>query len=352
MARRVALTVSGTIPADLSSAVAEGRRPRADYVLLADRLDADLLDYRAAQQNSGLLGRLIRRLGGDNLLLAWTCYRSRKRYDTILTDGEQVGIPYAALSWLSRRRNRPAHAMIVHIMSVPKKVAVFKALFLDRRVDKLIVYSSAQRDFAMNKLHTAPRDVYLTSFMVDTEFFSLERVVPKQRAMICTAGLEFRDYDTMVEAVRDLDVEVVIAAASPWSKRASSVGERSLPSNITVCKLNLYELRQLYADALFVVVPLRESQFQAGVTTILEAMAMSKAVVCSRTAGQTDVVVDGETGLYVPPGDVSSLRTAIRALLDDPATAQRLGRSARDWVVGNAEVAIYAERLAEVVLGR
>jgi glycosyltransferase involved in cell wall biosynthesis len=240
--------------------------------------------------------------------------------------------------------------MIVHIMSVRKKVVVFKALCLRKRVDRMFVYATRQRDLAVATLRMRPAQVQLTSFMVDTEFFSTERVEPNQRRMICAAGLEFRDYDTLVEAVRDLDVEVVIAAASPWSKRTSDVGAEALPTNVTLCKLSLFELRQLYADALFVVVPLRESDFQAGVTTILEAMAMSKAVVCTKTAGQTDVLVDGDTGLYVKPGDVKALRSAICSLLDNPTESRRLGRGGRRWVVANADISIYVDRLARFVL--
>jgi glycosyltransferase involved in cell wall biosynthesis len=233
-------------------------------------------------------------------------------------------------------------------MSVRKKVIVFNALGLRRRVDRMFVYSSWQREFAVQKLRMRPEHVQLTSFMVDTEFFAVERVTPAPRRMICAAGLEFRDYDTLVEAVRDLDVEVVIAAASPWSKRPSAVGG-ALPANVTVCKLTLFDLRQLYADSRFVVVPLLETEFQAGVTTILEAMAMSKPVVVTKTSGQTDVVVHGETGLYVDPGDVNALRDSIRLLLDDPSEAGRLGVAGREWVVANAEVTLYADRLAAAV---
>jgi glycosyltransferase involved in cell wall biosynthesis len=348
--RRTALTVSGTIPPDLQAAVAEQRRPRVDYQLLADRLGADLIDYTEARHRAGRLAKLIRRFAGDNALLAWTCFKSRKHYRAIVTDGEQVGIPYAALSWFGSRSSGPTHSMIVHIMSVRKKVILFKGLCLKRRIDRMFVYASRQREFAVTTLHMRPEQVRLTSFMVDTEFFSTERVVPHQRRMICAAGLEFRDYDTLVEAVRDLDVEVVIAAASPWSKRTSDVGAAALPTNVTLCKLSLFELRQLYADALFVVVPLHESDFQAGVTTILEAMAMSKAVVCSRTAGQTDVIVAGDSGLYVKPGDVQELRNTICTLLDDPAESQRLGEGGRRWVVANADISIYADRIARAVL--
>src|SRR4029079_18427261 len=107
--KRVVITVSGTISPDLLSSIEAGQRPRADYVVLADRLGADLIDYAEAQRRAGPIGRVIRQLAGNNALAAWTCFRSRKRYDAIFTDGEQVGIPYAAFCWFSRRESRPKH---------------------------------------------------------------------------------------------------------------------------------------------------------------------------------------------------------------------------------------------------
>jgi glycosyltransferase involved in cell wall biosynthesis len=164
--------------------------------------------------------------------------------------------------------------------------------------------------------------------------------------MICTAGLERRDYPTLMRAVEGLDVDVVIAAASPWSTWADSSTGTEPPANVDIRRLDLFDLRQLYADAAFVVMPLEEVDFQAGITTILEAMAMSRAVVCSRTAGQDDTIVEGETGRYVPPGDADALRSAIVALLDDPAEAERLGRGGRSWVEQHASIERYADRLA------
>ena len=38
------------------------------------------------------------------------------------------------------------------------------------------------------------------------------------------------------------------------------------------------------------VMPLIETDFQAGVTTLLEAMAMAKPIVCTKNTGQTDVI--------------------------------------------------------------
>jgi glycosyltransferase involved in cell wall biosynthesis len=348
MSRATLITVSGTISPTTRADIDAGRRPRADYYELADALGADLIDFELAARLAGPVGRLVGKVAGKAAMLAWVCWRSRHRYDTILTDGEQVGLPYAVLCRFSRRRSLPNHVMIVHIMSVRAKVALFKAFGLRHRIDRLLLYATAQRDFAIRSLRVAPEAAVLTTFMVDTAFFAPDQITAAPRRMICAAGLEFRDYDTLVAAVTDLDVEVVIAAASPWSKRADEVSGRQLPSNVSITKLSLFDLRQMYGDCQMVVMPLHDSEFQAGITTILEAMAMAKPVVCTRTKGQTDTITEGVTGRYVPPADPAALRAAIVALLaDDNAAA--MGRAARDWVVAEADIAVYAERIAAVV---
>jgi glycosyltransferase involved in cell wall biosynthesis len=95
--------------------------------------------------------------------------------------------------------------------------------------------------------------------------------------------------------------------------------------------------------------PLENVEFQAGVTAILEAMAMGKAVICTRTPGQTDVIIEGETGLYVPAGDDAALRAAIQHLLDLPAEAQRMGHNGRRLVEQTMSLDAYTTRLAQFV---
>ncbi len=349
MTNRVLLTVSGTIPPDLTTAIEQGRRPRADYLELARVFDADVIDYGETQRVRRGVGRALARVLGEDALLAWECFRRRKRYDVVFTDGEQVGLPFAALLWLSRRR--PRHVMVGHRLSPRKKVVLHRMLRLRNRIDQVVVYASAQRQFAIDTLGYPPERVLLTPFMVDTDFWRPERVTVarRERPMICAVGQELRDYPTLVEAVRGLDVDVTVAAASPWSKRTDTSAGLDIPANVDVRGFNLFDLRQLYADASFVAVPLQETDFQAGITTILEAMSMGKAVVCTRTTGQTDAIVDGETGVYVPPADVERLRVAIQRLLDDPAAATVLGQAGQRWVRTHADIDVYSDRLAEVV---
>lgn len=64
--------------------------------------------------------------------------------------------------------------------------------------------------------------------------------------------------------------------------------------------------------------------------TALEGMACGKPVVAFDVSGLRDVVVDGETGLLVPVGDVQTLARACSTLRMDPALAQRMGQYGRE----------------------
>jgi glycosyltransferase involved in cell wall biosynthesis len=348
----VLLTVSGTIAADLAEQVARGARPRADYIELARAFGADQIDYSEARRAGGWFGRLLERAGGAELTLAWACFKRRRQYQAIFSDGEQVGIPLAWFSkFLGFGTHRPRHLMIVHILSVKKKMLFFDRFGIQSHIDQFFVYSRWQKHFIENRWQIAAERVVFTPFMVDTAFFAPNQVVPNSAAqpMICSVGLEARDYPTLLTAVRGLGARVTIAAASPWSKRADSTQHQEIPENVTVGRFSQFELRQLYADCRFMVMPLANVDFQAGVTAILEAMAMGRAVICTKTPGQTDVVVEGETGLYVPPGDPQALRSAIEHLLANPREAERMGQAGRRLVEQSMSLDHYVQRLSRFV---
>ena len=66
-------------------------------------------------------------------------------------------------------------------------------------------------------------------------------------------------------------------------------------------------------------------------------------MVASRVGGIPEVVVDGETGRLVEPGDVAALGQALRETLADPARARRMGEAGRRRV----EAQFSWDRIAE-----
>lgn len=88
--------------------------------------------------------------------------------------------------------------------------------------------------------------------------------------------------------------------------------------------------------------------------SILEAMAAGRPVLATDVGGVGETVVAGETALLVPPRDPEGLARAMRAVLDDPARARRLGAAgqarARQEFDASGMVA-RVERIYDEVLG-
>ncbi len=118
----------------------------------------------------------------------------------------------------------------------------------------------------------------------------------------------------LLEATRGLDP--IVVGAGPLSSLVP--GARGFVAHD--------ELLRMYERAAIVVCPSHREGF--GVVCA-EAMAHGRPVVASAVGGLLDLVVDGETGLLVPPGDVAALRGALKRLLEDPALRSRLGDAGR-----------------------
>lgn len=86
------------------------------------------------------------------------------------------------------------------------------------------------------------------------------------------------------------------------------------------------ELTALYASCDLFVAPSRYESFGL---IFLEAMNRGKPVVGCNVGGPRDIVVDGETGLLVPPNDAEAIAEAILALSGDARRRQAMGRAGR-----------------------
>ena len=89
------------------------------------------------------------------------------------------------------------------------------------------------------------------------------------------------------------------------------------------------KVRDRYRRAAVVVCPSRRDGFPVACA---EAMAHGCAVVATAVGGLPDMIVDGESGLLVPPRDPRALRAAVDRLLADPELRRRLGDAARERI--------------------
>jgi glycosyltransferase involved in cell wall biosynthesis len=83
-----------------------------------------------------------------------------------------------------------------------------------------------------------------------------------------------------------------------------------------------------WAQALFGVTPSLWPEPLGSV--VYEGMSQGKAVIGTTPGGHTDMIIDHETGLLVPIGDVEALTKAMQELLENPKLRQRLGQAAKE----------------------
>ncbi|RCK69141.1 glycosyltransferase [Desertihabitans brevis] len=202
---------------------------------------------------------------------------------------------------------------------------------------------------------------------VDTERFL---PVPRDEALARRLGLEgkvvigyvgslleYEGLDLLVQAAAELqrerdDFAVLVVGDGPDSARlrdqvdkarlggvvqfAGRVPHDEVESYYSV--IDLCPLPRLPLPVCEMVSPLKP----------FEAMAMGKVVVASDVAALAEIVEDGSNGMLFTKGDVVSLTSKLRTLLDDAELRGRLSSQARDWVVQHRRWDVLARGISEI----
>jgi glycosyltransferase involved in cell wall biosynthesis len=270
-----------------------------------------------------------------------------RHVDAVFSDSESIGIPLALAMRATGRRT--SHLMLAHHLTNGRKPALIRRFRLDRHIDRIVLHSPRQVELAVRELGIPAGKLVLDPYYADTDFWQPRPEVPEE-PLVVAAGREHRDYATLAAACEGLPVRAFVAAGSTHSPSATTHMPERWPEGFEVGTAGPVELRDLYARAAVVVVPVVESDFQAGVTVVLEAMAMGKAVVATAARGWAGVIQDGVDGLLVPPGDPDALRQALSRVVDDRGLRARLGQAARQAAVARFSLPAYADRL-QALLG-
>jgi len=321
--------------------------PTPDYFILRDTFAPDIIDIRTIAQSNNPFSKLIQNRFGHQWAIAFTALRQLQPYDAVIATGEDVGLRLALL--LKAARCRTPLIMTCHNIATRRPTFFLKSLRVGSAIAKFQCLSNSQADILAAQAPMAPDQIQMLYWHVDHDFFKPMPDVP-QRSQICSAGMASRDYATLIEAAKTINVDLKIAADSPWFKQKLNISDHSLPPRVEARSYGNYSaLRQLYAESQIVVVPLLDVPFSAGYTVILEAMAMGKPVIVTRIKQHDDFIVDGWNGLHVPPGDPVALRSKLNFLLQNSSEAARLGANARSSVQAKYTLRHFAERMSSAV---
>lgn len=183
----------------------------------------------------------------------------------------------------------------------------------------------------------------------------LEPRPPRPVPLLVTVGrlTPPKDFRTLVAALAGVRLEfraLVVGDGPERDSAADAIRAAALDERVELIGTRDDVDRILGEADIFVLA----SRSEGMPMSVLEAMAAGVPVVATAVGGVPELVVEGETGLLVPPGDGSALAQAIERLLDDADLRRRLGEagrrrvettfSLRNWQ--SAHLELYTELLA------
>jgi glycosyltransferase involved in cell wall biosynthesis len=169
-----------------------------------------------------------------------------------------------------------------------------------------------------------------------------------------------KDPITLIRALallRETDFEALLVGDGPDRPVVEEeIGRLELEESVRVLG-ERSDVRELLTTADVFVLSTRSEGLPL---SILEAMAAGLPVIASNVGGVAELVVEGETGMLVPPGDPEALAETIDGLLTDQPLVRRLGEAARMRVaehfdlaaVRDAHLALYRRTLATLTVRR
>jgi glycosyltransferase involved in cell wall biosynthesis len=298
-------------------------------------------------QWSGAFGRLFSRIA--NFMLAfviepWSMARlcRREQFDLVHLNNSVTGnLPWMLGAWWA---NTPC---ITHERGINPRVSS-RVRFCSRFLTRVICISEAVRSTVENLKLRGPTLVTIPNGLDPAEMrvtrpaadIHAELGIAPDRPVIGIIGniKPWKGQEVVIRAVAMLKrtvPDVVCLLIGDFGRDdqayrpriAQLIAEQDVRDNVIVTgyRANVAD----YVNALRVVIHASVDPEPFG-RVLLEAMALSKAVVASRGGAAPEIVVEGATGLLFTPGDAADLARQLERLIGNAAERDRMGRAGFD----------------------
>jgi glycosyltransferase involved in cell wall biosynthesis len=288
--------------------------------------------------------------GGD-FVSVLPSLRTMNAADAVLSTVDTVGIPLMFL----KRAGLLRRPLVYTAIGLPERLVQLRGrrmrrLYANalRGCQTIITYAESEAEWLRDWLGPGAPPVRFVPFGVDVNAFRPVSGRTPAVDVISVGADPRRDFD-LLKAVASRRPELsfrIVASAD----HARSLG--ALPGNVAIeTDIPLEDVRDRLAGARVVALPVRDNSYSGATTLLLQAMAMAKPVVVSRT----EAVAKGyglENGIncrLVDPGDGEALERALLKLLADADAASNLGTRARETVERSFSWERYTNALWEIL---
>lgn len=265
--------------------------------------------------NWAIKNRIIKKIVSiiDDLILLVIFLSLPKKYDVLVTYRDRASNIFSMIQGIFGKKIH--HIMLNCLWRIPKnRVARFireKNLKISASgVDRFVVFASHEQK-AYHDIFNLPKEKFTYIPYYFTPAASGFKV--REGDYIFSGGYHaYRDYQTLIEAVKDLNIKCKIATQSP-----ESFPKINIPSNVEIRCLAQDEFFRSMAESKIVIVPMKKDHFRStGQRTYLNAMLMGKPLIVCDDKGAFDYIINKQEAIIIPPGNAGLLRQSIEWVLN------------------------------------
>ena len=286
-----------------------------------------------ARLGDGVARSLVQAVGGygGDFASILASLRAANECDVILSTVDRVGIPLILLGEVGIVRRPIVYTAIglperlVQLRGTPARRLYCRAL---RRTRAIVSYAESEVAWLRDWLGPGGPPAVFIPFGVDVHAFHPGHNAGAGVDVVSVGADPHRDFNLLVGvAARHPELMFQVVATEEWRR---VFGE--LPANVSFeSGLSLEQVRDRLGAARVVALPVQPNSYSGATTVLLQAMALAKPVVVSRTdAIAAGYGLEDRTNCrLVEPGDPDAFEQALLETLADPGT---LGARARETV--------------------
>jgi len=277
-------------------------------------------------------------------------YKKINRANIVICTTNSIGVTLSFLKSLGLIKSK----IIFIYMGLFKKKPNFLKLYIFQFILKKIeLLTLSKSEYKFLKSFLLNSKVEYLPFGVDAEFWLPKNKENKGESYVLAVGNDLaRDWKLLVNSWEE---------GFPNLKIISSLPINTLKKNIEVIKgnwhsktLNDIEMRDLYCNSEFIIIPLKETIQPSGQSTCLQAMSCSKAVVLTKIKGVWDdnLMRHKENIFFIRSGNELDLKNSVKSLVRDVNLRKSLEIGGRNLIISKFNAINMFKHLKNYLFGK
>lgn len=296
------------------------------YFRNSEELQVDVVDIRSFPWLEKLEQNKLRFYVWQTL----KCIPRLDKYDLILSHGMQSGI---VLCLLRRIFGKGHYKHIVFDIGAfnsgrEEGHALKLMQFASKSLDGVIYHTAVQEEY-YRKCHPWLMDkAEFITFGTDADYFGKQKYADdgkEKKPYILCVGYYKRDWDTLIKAYEGVSTDMNLRLIGNGGIKTEN------PHIEVLDKVSITELKRQIANAGFCVLPLKSFNYSYGQMTLLQQMAMGKAVIAADVPSIKAYIKENAFILYEPQNS-RMLGEKMQELSDDPGLCRKIGSVAQQAV--------------------